>query len=65
MCQDFERKTLHLGYYAEMHHFDLIDYETINNASSLQHQYQERLLRIKNCTHSWNEEEIDNIFKKG
>lgn len=65
ICQNSERKSLKLGYYAEMHHFDLIDYESINNVSSLKHQYEKRFQRIKNCTHTWNVEEIDNISKRG
>ena len=48
-----------------MHHFDLIDYESINNVSSLKYQYEKRFQRIKNCTHTWNVEEIDNISKRG
>lgn len=60
-----EAKCAHIDptkYHYEMHNFDLISYEKLNSNESLNEQARLRHKRLKHCTHTWNQNELNTIL---
>lgn len=51
------------AYYYEMHHFEFVDYESLNSHESMNHEAMIRYNRTKQCTHEWDPYEMGIIMK--
>lgn len=63
VCNSSVRPVIVEGYYNEMHNFDYIDYSLVNSAESLKNEFNKRQARLQNCTHEWDQNEINMVMK--
>ena len=50
------------GYHHELHYFENFDYTKVIPHALLVDQHRQRHERIKNCSHTWPEKEMQEIF---